>query len=326
MGKSIAQSRHGILTGNRDNSCSLRLILLLLILGSAYGEPVEIPLYEGEIPGAIEGPNEESVSDPANPHGSLLNVSRPTLRIYLPKNHQSNRAAVIICPGGAYHHLAIYKEGYAVAEALNAIGVVAIVLKYRLPNPKIMKTPYLGPLQDLQQAIATVRRRFADLGIDSRRIGLIGFSAGGHLAATAAVNFKNPVDGSLSGTNLRPDFLILAYPVISMSAAYSHEMSRELLLGQNSSIRLNELFSMELQASDKLPPTFLMHAGDDQSVPVENSLAFYRALINLGVSTELHVYATGGHGFGLRNPTSSDNWFERLVQWLRDQGFVAREN
>jgi acetyl esterase/lipase len=219
--------------------------------------------------------------------------------------------------------VSILKEGYDVARAFNALGVTAFVVKYRTPSDKHMKDKRTGPLQDAQQAIASVRRDAAKWHIDPARIGLMGFSAGGHLAATAGTQFNSPVLSDWHSADVRPDFLMLIYPVITFVDPDVHVGSRTLLLGNAPSEEDMKHFSPQLNVSDDTPPTFLVHAADDGAVPVANSIRFFEALQARKIPAELIVYPAGGHGFGLKNATTGDRWIERCEQWLRSQGWIS---
>jgi acetyl esterase/lipase len=282
-----------------------------------------LPLYPAAVPGAISAPDEEATRDPTEEYTFRLNISRPTLAVYLPQQRDANAAAVIICPGGSYRGLSVVKEGSEVARAFNEMGIAAFVLKYRTPSDRHMTDKTQAPLQDLQQAIRVVRSRAQEWHIDPKRVGVVGFSAGGHLASTAATHFDHPVIEDARGISVRPDFLILGYPVISFTDELAHKLSRELLLGAAPSPETIRQYSNELQVTATTPPTFLVHAGDDSSVPVGNSLRFYEALQAHKVPTELIVYPAGGHGFGLNNRTTTDRWIERCRAWLLSQGWLA---
>ncbi len=277
----------------------------------------EMPLYDGAIPGAIDAPDAERVRDATEKFPFLMDVSRPTLTTYLPQQRDPLRAAVIILPGGSYRGVSIVKEGVDVAKAFNDMGVAAFVLKYRMPNPAHMRDRTRGPLQDAQQALRVVRERAGEWDIDPLRIGVIGFSAGGHLASTLATHFDRP--------NLRPDFLMLIYPVISFDDTITHRGSREALLGDTPAPDMLRLYSNELQVSEATPRTFIVHAADDAAVPVANSIRFFEALQRHTVPVELIVYPAGGHGYGLNNATTTDRWIERGREWLMSQGLLAAE-
>jgi acetyl esterase/lipase len=287
---------------------------LLLGVNSFAQNNQEMPLYKNKVPNSIAAPNKESLTFKDNVL-RIAKVSVPSLTMFRPA--QPNGKAVIICPGGAYAILAFDKEGTRVAEELNKWGVTAFVLKYRLPDDTTMSVRSLAPLQDAQQAIRLVRSRSKEWGINANQIGIMGFSAGGHLAATAATHFDFKADASdTDTTSVRPDFAILLYPVISFDSTITHKGSKVNLIGTNASADKVIFFSNELQVTKNTPPTFLVHAGDDGAVPVENSIRFYQACIKNKVPVEMHLYPKGGHGFGMNNKTTDDNWLERLHNWI----------
>ena len=238
-------------------------------------------------------------------------ADKPSLTFYLPAPSKAVGTGVVVCPGGGYQNLAMDHEGQQIAEWLNSLGVSAFVLKYRL-GPKYHHPVELG---DAQQAIRLVRTRAKEFGLVADRIGIWGFSAGGHLAATAATHFDS---------TSRPDFAILAYPVISMRPPFAHVGSRRNLLGENPDEALVTLLSNETQVTAQTPPTFLFHTTDDNVVPVENSIMFYEALRKAGVPAELHVFDHGPHGVGLapRDATLS-LWPTLLANWLRGRGLLS---
>ncbi len=236
----------------------------------------------------------------------------PTLSLYFPPEVKSNATAVIICPGGGYGRLAIPHEGSAVGAWLNANGIVAIVLKYRLPNSAIMKNKAIGPLQDIQEAVRIVRKNARQWQINPGKIGVMGFSAGGHLASTIATHFEDKIDEA-DTVSARPDFSILIYPVISMNPEITHKGSSINLLGETPGPELVASFSNELQVTANTPPAFMVHAADDKSVPVENSIAYLLALKKNSVPAELHIYEKGGHGFGMGNNRGTERIGPRPV-------------
>lgn len=285
-----------------------------------------IPLYN-TIPNAIASTELiEKWDTSSNGRIQVRIVTRPTLTAYLPARDKANGTAVIICPGGGYSYLVMNQEGSDVAEAFARNGVAAFVLKYRLPNEKIMLNKSTGPLQDAQQAIKLVRERAAEWNVNTNRIGIIGFSAGGHLASTASTHFTTNVIANEKGTSLRPDFSILVYPVISFGDSLSHKGSRKALLGKDTaSSIITGLYSNEQQITAHTPPTFLLHSSDDKVVPVGNSIAYYQALIKAGVKAEMHIYSAGGHGYGLRNKTNTDDWFQRCINWMQANQWLQPE-
>jgi pectinesterase len=265
-------------------------------------------------------PNNKPVTDKENAVTRdnvtrISKISNPTLTVF--RAQRPNGKAVIICPGGGYSILAFDKEGTRVAEEFNKWGVTAFVLKNRLPDDTINIDKSIAPLQDAQQAIRLVRQQAKEFGIDRNKIGIMGFSAGGHLASTAATHFNFKADANNNDTtSVRPDFAILIYPVISFDSTIFHRGSKTNLVGANSSEDKIRFFSNELQVTANTPPSFLVHASDDGSVPPENSVRFYQACVKNKVSVEMHLYPKGGHGFGMYNKTTDDNWMERLRNWL----------
>nr|WP_246522480.1 alpha/beta hydrolase [Flavobacterium branchiicola] len=239
------------------------------------------------------------------------------MTVFLPAVSKPNQTAVIIFPGGGYSHLAIDKEGTKVAQWFNNLGIVAFVLKYRLPNDAIMKNKTIGPLQDAQEAVRYVRENAAKWNIDTNKIGTIGFSAGGHLAATLATHYNDKTYETASKTSARPDFSILIYPVISMQNEITHKGSQTNLLGNNPSQKLIDSYSGEKNVTVQTPITFLVHATDDTVVIPENSINYYLALKKHEVTCELHLYQNGGHGFGLGVKDTSKNWTTDCQEWLK---------
>lgn len=249
-------------------------------------------------------------------------LDQPTLTAYLPKHVPANGTAIVVCPGGGYGALAVDHEGRQVAEWLNTLGVSAFVLKYRL-GPRYH---HPAPLQDAQRAIRYVRSRAAEFKVAADRVGIMGFSAGGHLASTAGTHFdagRAQASDPLDRLGSRPDFLVLAYPVISMTEEFSHRGSVRNLLGEQPDAKLTENLSNEKQVTADTPPTFLFHTDEDSGVPPENSVAFYLALRRAKVPAELHVYERGRHGVGLApgDPILS-TWKERLAGWLHTRGLL----
>jgi acetyl esterase/lipase len=249
-------------------------------------------------------------------------ADQPAVRIYQPEAGRTG-AAIVVCPGGGYGVLAMDHEGHQVARWLNTIGVTAVVLKYRL-GPRYR---HPAPLSDVQRAIRYVRAHAADLGVAAERVGVMGFSAGGHLASTVSTHFdagRADSDDAVERQSCRPDFSVLAYPVISFTADFSHRGSARNLLGENPDPELLASLSNETRVTAETPPTFLFHTGEDKGVPVQNSLVYYRALVEHGVPAELHVYQNGPHGVGLApgDPVLS-TWKERLAAWLKGNGFLT---
>ena len=295
-------------------------ITLMAISILTYGqEQTPVKLYPDGVPNAKPTPANYIEKD--NKEWTSL-VSEPTLTPFLPEKGNANGAAILIFPGGGYLALATGHEGVDIAREFNKIGITAFVVKYRLPNDNIMIDKTIGPLQDAQRAIQMVRQRAAEWHIDPLKIGIIGFSAGGHLASTLETHFDKALIDNKDNVSLRPDFAILLYPVISFGPM-AHVGSREDLIGKNPSPETIDLYSNEKQVTPNTPPTFLVHAGDDNVVPVQNTLMFYEALLANKVKAEMHIYQAGGHGFGLNNKTTKDYWFDRCRNWLDENGFLA---
>lgn len=297
---------------------SIRLLLTLLLIYTAAGvasaqrqaaEPETILLWPDGAPGAV----------------GTDDVDKPTLTLYPVAGERSTGAAVVVCPGGGYRALAMDHEGVQIARWLNSIGVGAFVLKYRL-GPRYH---HPAPLNDAQRALRYVRLNAERFGVDGNRLGIWGFSAGGHLASTAATHFDR---GDASATepidrqSARPDFAILGYPVISFTTEYTHQGSKLHLLGENPDPKLVELLSNEKQVTAETPPTFLFHTNEDTGVPAENSVLFYLALRKAGVPAELHIYEHGRHGVGLA-PTDLvlSSWPRRLADWLYARGLLTAQ-
>jgi acetyl esterase/lipase len=249
-------------------------------------------------------------------------VTNPALFVLLPPKETATGTAVLICPGGGYAALAFNHEGYAIARWLNDNGIAGIILKYRLPSDLIMKDKTIGPLQDAQEALRIIRRNATSWNIDPHKIGVLGFSAGGHLASTLSTHFDEKVYEVKDTTSARPDFSILVYPVITMDETFTHAGSRRNLIGENPSEEAIKRFSNELQITDKTPPAFLVHSGDDKAVPVKNSISYYEGLQKLGIPSELHIFMKGGHGYGMSvNKGTQSAWPDICLRWMKDLGY-----
>lgn len=283
-------------------------------LAGLYAQTV-FPLYPGSIPNSTGYPMKEISYNWDGNFGGYKNVSNPTLEVFRPANGTATGIAVIICPGGGYFKETYAEEGIRTAKAFAVEGITAFVLKYRLPSDSIMLDKSIGPLQDAQQAIKIVRQRASEWSIDVNKIGIMGFSAGGHLAATAGTHFDTCFVSNKEHTSVRPDFMILVYPVISMTEKLTHHSSRRNLLGLDPPIEKVEFFSNELQVTDHTPPTYLTHTGDDKTVDVENSILFYEALTKHHVPAEMHLFPKGDHGWVLDLPT--EEWMKPLFIWMK---------
>jgi acetyl esterase/lipase len=282
--------------------------------------PTIIDLWPEGVPGLLADASPEKTK----PNGSVFNIHYPSLTVCLPEPGAANGTAVIICPGGGYQNVSLEHEGYVTSHWLNRLGVTAFVLKYRMKE-------YGQPahLQDILRAVRTVRSRASEFGLRTDRIGVLGFSAGGNLAATAGTMFDAPegrTGAPLDSVSGRPDFMILVYPVITMEEPFVHWDSRNALIGPNPTGDHIKRWSLEQQVTNASPPAFLLATQVDQPVPVENSLRFYEALHAAGVPTELHIYHNGEHGFGLKpgnGPTSE--WPERVEDWMRYNGWLPAQ-
>jgi acetyl esterase/lipase len=286
-----------------------QVLLAILAAGIACAQPQPpkpMPLWPDGAPGAL----------------GKDDVDIPTLAAYPVAERQGAGTAVIVCPGGGYRNLSMDKEGDQIARWLNSIGVTSFVLKYRL-GPKYHHPIELG---DAQRAIRTVRAKAAEYHVQPDRIGIMGFSAGGHLASTAGTHFdagNASAADAIDRASSRPDFLVLCYPVISFTTPYTHKGSRQFLLGDNPDPKLVESLSNELQVTAQTPPTFLFHTTTDTTVPPENSVLFYMALRKVGVPAELHIYERGPHGVGLAQTDEAlSTWPGRLAAWLRVRGLL----
>src|SRR5262245_35147685 len=287
------------------------LLALMLTTAPAAG-PSTIPLWTGEIPGPKS-------SEPDN---------IPTLTIHLAPSDRAN-GSVVVCPGGGYSGRAIDHEGAQVADWLNKRGVHAFILKYRTVNESKVAAPlHPGPMLDVQRAIRTVRSKAKEYGVDPGRVGVWGFSAGGHLASTAATHFdagKPDAADPIERVSCRPDFAILAYPVITMDGRSTHGGSRRNLLGPNPDAALAELMSNDKQVTAQTPPTFLFHTDEDKGVPVMNSILFFEALKKHNIPSELHVYEKGKHGVGLATADPVlGTWPDRLEAWMKGRGLLKK--
>lgn len=307
-----------MLTNKKIKLIAFRNCFALIILFAITVKAQEvINLYQHEIPNSktIVKEDENLLIS-----GLFRNVTEPTLEIFLPETGKSARAAVIICPGGSYKVIVYEAEGVKTAKEFVKNGVAAFVLKYRIPDDSTMIDKSIGPLQDAQQAIKFVRDNAAKWGVDADKIGIMGFSAGGHLASTAATHFDKAFIENNSKTDLRPNFSILVYPVISMQDSLTHLDSRRNLLGENPTKQVIDTFSNELQIHENTPPTFLIHSGDDNLVDVENSIKYYLELKHNKVPAEMHIYPFGGHGFVLAQPT--EEWMKPIFKWMKTNKWI----
>ena len=282
-----------------------------------------MPLYPDSIPNSKPSPDREHSEIDKDGVLIISKISRPTLTLFPAARDKANGTAIIICPGGGYWVEAAGHEGADVARKFNEIGVTAILLKYRIPDDSTMVDRSIGPLQDAQQAIKTVREHAADWRLDPGKIGIMGFSAGGHLAATAGTHFAKPMISNRNNTSLRPDFMLLIYAVISCEDNVAHKGSCEQILGKYPTQDQIDFFSNELQVTDKTPPAFLVQASDDAGVHPDNSILFYQALLKHHIPAELHLYEKGGHGFGMFVKEKNELWMERCRNWMDTNGLLS---
>ena len=291
--------------------------LMLMLFASPYLSAQKIVKLYQKVPNAISAELVEKTDTAKNGRIITRNVTEPTLTVFLPDKKTATGTAVIICPGGGYSYLVMNNEGTEVAKEFNKNGIAAFVLKYRLPNDLIMKDRSIVPLQDAEQAIKLVRENAREWNIDTAKVGIMGFSAGGHVASTASTHYANVVIDNPEKTNLRPDFSLLIYPVITFQDSILHKGSKKALIGENASAEKTREYSNEFQVNKNTPPAFLIHCTDDKVVPVANSINYYDALKQNGVIAEMHIYATGGHGFGMNNASRSDKWMVQCIEWLK---------
>ncbi len=326
---------------------SVIVCFILFIHGMLIAQKV-IPLYDGLVPNSKSFAGlKDSIIFFSPKMSFIIRVAKPELTLFFSKKKKGDTThttlpAVIICPGGGYSGLAIDHEGYDIAKKLSAHGIVGIVLKYRLPNGEFVDNKEIVPLQDAQRAIQLVRLNAKKWGINPHKIGILGSSAGGHLASTAGTHFMKETIANPKKINLRPDFMILNYPVISFADSLTHNGSRFNLIGELPYQELNKLmadymtseqklktlsvsaekvkeYSNELQVTLNTPPTFITHAVNDDVVPVQNSLLFIAALQKNKIPVQSFFYAKGGHGYGMNNPTSDVSWIDSCIKWILKQ-------
>lgn len=301
--------------------------LTALLPDIATATPTVLPLWPEGVPPATR-PDAPAARGDIGPEqvdagGGIRHVSVPTLTVVPPAVDRPNGTAVIVCPGGGYSYLSMNREGTQYAAWLSTLGITTFLLKSRLQD-----WGHPAPLQDVLRALRLVRSRAAEFGVDPQRVGVLGSSAGGHLAASASTLFDHP-DGrtgaALDTTSARPDFAVLVYPVITMTGPATHAGSRRALLGDSPSPALQALMSLDQQVSPATPPTLLVHTQGDKSVPAQNSLLYFDALTRAGVPAELYVFEQGGHGIGMRDGLGTASaWPRRAEEWLRQRGLLGR--
>lgn len=296
-------------------------VLTLILLGlQTQAQEFVLPLWEQTPP--LQRASDQKETAIKEGVLRIANVQKPTIEVYLPTRQMANGKAILIFPGGGYGILAYDWEGTDFAKWLNAQGIAGIVVKYRLPKSETLTDPKEVPLLDAQRAMRLVRHHAAEWKIDPSQIGVMGFSAGGHLASTLSTQYTHEVSrpkDALDTLSARPDFSILVYPVISFRDASAHAGSRNALIGADASQELKDRFSAEINVTADTPPSFLVHAQDDKGVPIENSLLYYKALHSHQVKAALHLYPTGGHGFGFGlGKGDLENWRNILLGWIDD--------
>lgn len=294
----------------------LILFTFILVALTSVGAQEIIPLYNGGVPNSKAA--ETTLVKESFGNGMYRNVTTPTLEVFLPEKGKETGAAVVVCAGGGYSVIVYSGEGVMTAKELAKNGVAAFVLKYRLPDDAIMNDKSIGPLQDAQQAIKVVRENAAKWGVNPNKIGIMGFSAGGHLASTEATHFKKALIENTNNTSLRPDFQVVVYPVISMQEKLTHSGSRIQLLGNNPSKETVDLYSNELQVDEATPPAYITQTADDRTVDVDNSIVYFEALRHHNVPVEMHIYPKGGHGFVFGHK----GWMEPLFQWMKSMKLI----
>lgn len=296
------------------------IFFLIAMIGNniIFSQDITLPLWEKGIPNYIDKNVKDSID--MNEIMMIRKVDKPSISVFLPSLKNRSKEAVIICPGGGYNILAYDWEGTDIAKWLNSNGITAIVLKYRLPHTKNNIEGRLSPFLDLQRAVRLVRFHADEWGIDTNKIGVMGFSAGGHLASTLGTHFNENffTSDSIDKLNCKPNFLVLMYPVITFQEPLLHSGSRHFLIGDNIDTTLINYYTNHLHVTKKTPPTFLVHCADDKSVPVENSLIFYQKLRDNDVKAEMHIYPEGGHGFSLAIGNEYlGSWKDRCIDWIK---------
>lgn len=299
-------------------------VVIVTVTTSSFSQNKVIDVWKGHVPGSIKNKHYKQIVDSVY-YIKLKNISKPTIEVYPASRDNNSGTAMVVCPGGGYYGVSYINEGIEVAKWLNQLGITAAVLHYRLPDDAIMKDKSVAPLQDGQEAIRIVRRNAKKWGINPHKIGIMGFSAGGHLASTVATHFDEKVYKTTDSTSARPDFSVLIYPVISMDSTITHAGSRENLLGKHPSSEIVKHFSNELQVTANTPTAFMVHSMDDGVVPVENSINYALAMKINKVSCELHVYERGGHGYGLGYSKNTEStWTASFRKWLELNEYISK--
>ncbi|MCB9260485.1 MAG: alpha/beta hydrolase [Ignavibacteriales bacterium] len=295
------------------------IFIYFLSIYTLMAQNFKLPLWENNIPNQNDVKVEEGIE--ITDKLRITAVDEPIMEVYLPEKSYATGEAVVIFPGGGYRILAYDYEGTDVAKWLNSFGIAGIVVKYRLPHTANNIECRLSPFLDAQRAVRLTRYNADKWGIKANKIGIMGFSAGGHLASTLGTHFEDNffTTDEIDSVNCRPDFMILMYPVITFNEPNLHSGSRTNLIGENPDVKLVEYYSNELHISEKTPPTFLIHAADDKGVPVENSLMFFNNLKKNNIKSEMHIFENGGHGFGLAiGKGRLEQWKDLCISWIKD--------
>lgn len=298
----------------------LSFLLLVILAHNASSQTTTLKVWPDGIPGSLRS---ETYFEESTVTGDIVSlyekVTDPTLTVFLPPAEKATGTAVLICPGGGYGVLAFDHEGFAIARWLNSNGIAGIILKYRLPSDMIMKDKSVGPLQDAQEAMRIIRRNASQWKINTHRIGVIGFSAGGHLASTLSTHFAEKVYEVKDTTSARPDFSLLIYPVVTFDSTFTHAGTRQNLVGDKPSEYTIRYFSNEYRITRNTPPAFLVHSADDKVVPVKNSIVYFEGLVRNNIQAEMHIFQKGGHGYGLAiNRGTESAWPELCLSWLNE--------
>ena len=288
----------------------------VICMQQATAQEVPIPLYENRVPNSREVPADYLEQTDAD--GLITRITQPALIPFFPDKATATGTAILLFPGGGYRLLSL-GACEEIAKALSKEGIAAFIVKYRLPSDTIMINRSIGPLQDAQTAIRLVRKRAAGWGINPNKVGMMGLSAGGHLVSMEGTQQDRIVIPNEEKINLRPDFMALLYPVIIYDPAIPR--TRENLIGKQPSPELLNLYSTDKHVTAATPPTFMVHAADDDVIPVKNTLSFFDALLKVNVKAEMHILQSGGHGFALADADSKDNWFRMFKSWLAENGF-----
>ena len=301
-------------------TCIIIFLSAIVLIHAQRGLPISLYPVD-KIPDSKTAPanfNETYVN------GAYAMVTRPSITPYFPTAAKATGTAVLIIPGGGYEAVVIDFEGYAIAQKFCDIGITAFVLKYRLPDDRIMIDRSIAPLQDAQRAMQIIRQRAVEWNLDTNKIGVIGFSAGGHIASTLGTHLNTVTIDNSQNVNLRPDFMILMYPVITMGI-FTHQGSKNALIGANASVDQVNLYSNEKQVTPGTTPAFIAHAYTDALVPSVNSTMFYTSLLKANVICEKHFYNTGAHGFGLTSPDPKENMLDLIKNWLISNGWLQQK-